>query len=75
MKIKLYTQNHDLKFLENIENNDEIFSAKAHSSMTEKQFGTKFDSPQELIKGYLNLDHNKLEALSFLIDYIKLNNK
>ena len=74
MKIKLYTQNHDLEFLGNIENNDEIFSAKAHAYMTEKQFGPKFDSPQKLINGYLNLDHNKLEALSFLIDYIKLNN-
>jgi len=74
MKIKIYTLDHDLEILENIEPNDEIFSAKAHAYMTEKQFGSKFDSPEDLISGYLKENHTKLVALSFLIEFIESNN-
>lgn len=74
MKIKIYTKNHSIDLLKKIENNDEIFSAKGHAYIIEKQFANKFESRENLLRGYLLIDHNKLEALSFLIDYIKLNN-
>ena len=74
MKVKLYTKNVGKDLLKNNENNDEIFSAKEHAYIIEKQFANKFESRESLLREDLFADHNKLEALSFLIDYVKLNN-
>ena len=72
MKIKHFTFNHPDGLQK--QSLHKIFSSEEHEFTVQKQFSEMFESRESLVRSYLFRDHNKLEALSFLIEYIKSNN-
>ena len=66
MKIKIYTNSHNLDLLKNIKK-DALFTSEEHAYLLEREFGDNFKSKEALI----NWEYS-LSPLKFLvIDYLK----
>jgi hypothetical protein len=69
MKYKMYTKSHSERLLQEIGNENGIFTASEHAYIIEREFGNHFESRELLLRHYLSTNAEKLSALAFLIKY------
>jgi len=69
--IKLYSYNHSAKTLSKYSGS--TISASLRNKISKSEFTEELKSRDEYIRHFLNLDRNKLDAVSVLIDFINVN--